>query len=120
MDIVTHGMMGFVIAAPFAAEHPEAAIAFMVGSVAPDLDALSRIAGRRSFLKCHQTYTHALPVIGGIGAVAYLVSTLRGLPGLQVALALTIGMVFHSVLDYSNTYGITLLAPFSNRRFCRE
>ena len=63
MDIVTHGMMGVVLAAPFAADYPEASIAFMLGSVVPDLDAVSRIAGRRSFLKCHQTYTHALPVI---------------------------------------------------------
>ena len=120
MDIVTHGMMGVVIAAPFAADYPEASIAFMLGSVAPDLDALSRIAGRRSFLKCHQTYTHALPVIVAIAAVAYVISTLLGLPGLQLALGLAVGMTFHSVLDYSNTYGITLLAPFSNRRFCRE
>ncbi len=29
-------------------------------------------------------------------------------------------MVFHSLLDYSNTYGITLLAPFSAKRFCGE
>ena len=41
-------MMGVVIAGPFAAEHPEGSIAFMMGSVVPDLDALSRIAGRRN------------------------------------------------------------------------
>ena len=120
MDIVTHGMMGVVIAAPFAASYPEASIAFMLGSVAPDLDAVSRIAGRRNFLKCHQTYTHALPVIAGIAAVAGLVAVALGAPGLRIALGLALGMAFHSLLDYSNTYGITLLAPFSSRRFCRE
>ncbi len=120
MDIVTHGMMGVVIAAPFAAEYPEASIAFMMGSVVPDLDAVSRIAGRRNFLKCHQTYTHALPVIVAIAAVACLVSAGFGLPGLPISLGLALGMGCHSVLDYSNTYGITLFAPFSNRRFCGE
>ena len=54
MDIVTHGVMGVVIAAPFAANHPDAAAAFMMGSVLPDADALSRVGGKRNFLKCHQ------------------------------------------------------------------
>jgi hypothetical protein len=29
-------------------------------------------------------------------------------------------MIFHSLLDVTNTYGIRLLAPFSSRRFCTE
>ena len=29
-------------------------------------------------------------------------------------------MTFHSVLDFTNTYGITLFAPFSRRRYCTE
>ncbi len=120
MDIVTHGMMGVVIAAPFMADYPEASIAFMMGSVAPDLDAMSRIAGRRSFLKFHQTYSHAFPVIAAIAAAAYVVSATLGFPGHHVALGLALVMCFHSMLDFSNTYGITLLAPFSDKRFCRE
>jgi hypothetical protein len=42
MDIVTHAMMGAIAASPFLQSHPEAAAAFMFGSVAPDLDAFSR------------------------------------------------------------------------------
>jgi membrane-bound metal-dependent hydrolase YbcI (DUF457 family) len=71
MDVVTHGMMGVVIAAPFAAQHPEAAVAFMFGSVIPDGDALARMGGKRGFLKCHQTYTHALPIIVAVSALAH-------------------------------------------------
>ena len=47
-------------------------------------------------------------------------SAALGFPGHHVALGLALGMCFHSVLDFSNTYGITLLAPFSDKRFCRE
>jgi hypothetical protein len=36
------------------------------------------------------------------------------------AAGLALGMLFHCALDYTNTYGITLLAPFSRRRFCAE
>ncbi len=120
MDTVTHGVMGVVIAAPLAANHPEAAAAFMVGSVLPDADALSRVAGKSSFLKCHQTYTHSLPIIAVITLVAYGIFDLLGFPDYRIAAGLGLGMVFHSLLDYSNTYGITLLAPFSEKRVCRE
>ncbi len=120
MDIVTHGVMGVVIAAPLAANHPEAAAAFILGSVLPDADALSRLGGKRAFLKCHQTYTHSLPIIAVVALVAYGIFDLLGFPDYRIAAGLALGMVFHSVLDYSNTYGITLLAPFSAKRFCRE
>ena len=116
MDIVTHGMMGVVIAAPFMADYPEASIAFMMGSVAPDLDAMSRIAGRRSFMKFHQTYSHAFPVIAAIAAAAYAVSVALGFPGHHIALGLALGMCFHSVLDFSNTY---VFCFSGNETFCK-
>ena len=114
MDIVTHGMMGVVVASPFMAEHPVPAALFMLGSVAPDLDAFSRVLGKRAFLRIHQTYSHALPVIAAIGLV--------GAAGFGPAggAALALGMLFHSVLDVTNTYGIRLFAPFSPRRYCTE
>jgi membrane-bound metal-dependent hydrolase YbcI (DUF457 family) len=115
MDIVTHGMMGVVAASPWVAERPEAAAAFIGGSVLPDLDALSRLFGKRVFLRAHQTYSHAIPVIAAVGAAT---AWATGLPG--VGLGLALGMLFHGLLDATNTYGITLLAPFTRRRFCTE
>ncbi len=115
MDIVTHGMMGVVVASPWASERPEAAAAFMFGSVLPDLDALSRLFGKRAFLRAHQTWSHAIPVMAAIGAATALAT---GLPGAGLGLAL--GMLFHGLLDATNTYGITLLAPFTRRRYCAE
>jgi membrane-bound metal-dependent hydrolase YbcI (DUF457 family) len=120
MDVVTHGMMGVVLAAPFAADQPEAAFAFMMGSVLPDADALGRVGGKRNFLRCHQTFTHSLPIIAAVSVVAYGILAMLGFPDYRIAAALGLGMAFHSLLDYSNTYGITLLAPFSRKRFCRE
>ena len=48
MDIVTHGMVGVLLAAPLAESHPIAAGSLLLGSVLPDLDALSRLAGKRA------------------------------------------------------------------------
>lgn len=120
MDIVTHGMMGTIVAAPFFAAYPEAAAAFMFGSVAPDLDAFSRVFGRRAFLKSHQTYSHAFPVIVAIGLVALAAREVGGVWAPWAPLGLALGMAFHTTLDWTNTYGITLFAPFSKKRFCTE
>lgn len=120
MDVVTHGLMGIIVASPFLAEHPLPAACFMMGSVLPDLDAFSRVMGKRRFLQVHQTYSHALPVIAIVGAVFWAVLAATGTSSPRAAAALALGMIFHSLFDVTNTYGIRLLAPFSSRRFCTE
>lgn len=120
MDIVTHAMMGVIVASPWLQTHPEAATAFMFGSVLPDLDAFSRVLGRRAFMRAHQTYSHAYPVIAGLGLAVWAGLQAAEIHAPYAALALALGAAFHSTLDWTNTYGITLLAPFSRRRFCRE
>jgi len=120
MDIVTHGMMGVIAASPFMAEHPVPSAFFMLGSVFPDLDAFSRVFGKRTFLRVHQTYTHAIPVIVAFGAIAGFALKACGIEAPLGGPALALGMLFHSFLDVTNTYGIRLWAPFSSRRYCTE
>ncbi len=107
-------MSGLVLASPFAMTHPLAASTFVLASVAPDLDALSRVFGKRAFLTVHQTWSHALPMIALLGALV-----LPFTPA-EFAVALVAGMSLHAVLDWTNTYGITLWAPFTGRRLCAE
>lgn len=120
MDIVTHAMMGTIVASPFLQSQPEAAAAFMFGSVVPDLDAFSRVFGRRAFLESHQTYSHAYPVIAMIGLAALGLREALDVFAPWAPLAFALGMAFHTTLDWTNTYGITLFAPFTRKRFCRE
>lgn len=114
MDIVTHSLIGAVVVSPFVLDYPFEASCFLMGSVLPDADALSRAFGKRTFLRAHQTVTHSLPVIGLVALAGRL------LLGSWVGLVLGLGMLFHTLLDFSNTYGITLVWPFSWRRFCLE
>lgn len=121
MDVVTHAMMGAIAASPLLESHPEAACAFALGAVAPDLDAFSRLLGKRAFMRAHQTYTHAYPIIAATGlAFAGLLMALGVEAWWQAGLGLALGMAFHATLDWTNTFGITLLAPFSSRRWCTE
>ncbi|HLP78178.1 MAG TPA: metal-dependent hydrolase [Candidatus Paceibacterota bacterium] len=120
MDIVTHACIGLIAAAPVVDSRPELALGLVAGSVLPDLDALSRVFGKRAFLRSHQTWSHALPVHAVTGTLTGLLASLCGLDGLLLGTGLFAGLVFHTLLDFSNTLGVTLFAPFSRRRFCLE
>ena len=120
MDVVTHVMMGTIAASALAEDRPEAAAAFVLGSVLPDLDALSRCFGKRSFRRFHQSQSHGLPNALFAGGMLWILIQALDWHAPWAAAGLALGMLFHSALDYTNTYGITLLAPFSRRRFCTE
>lgn len=120
MDIVTHGMVGVALAGPLLGTHPLEASGFILGSVAPDLDALSRCFGKRAFLDWHQGWTHAFPVIAVCGLCGCALAKLLWPEAAGLVVGLCLGAALHSFLDLTNTYGVRALAPFSRRRFCRE
>lgn len=119
MDIVTHAMMGVIIASPLVPAAPLTASCLIVGSVVPDLDVLCRIFGKRAFMICHQTYSHSLLAIICV-ACAFQVLQPTSLYEPWAGPALGAGMFLHSFTDVSNTYGIALFLPFSRRRFSFE
>lgn len=120
MDIFTHAGIGLIAAAPLLDSHPELAMGLVAGSVLPDLDALSRVLGKRAYLRSHQTWSHALPVHVVMSALAGLAGQAGGVDGVMLGVGLFVGLVVHVLLDFSNTLGVTLLAPFSRKRFCLE
>ncbi|MBA4191124.1 MAG: hypothetical protein C0467_24335 [Planctomycetaceae bacterium] len=120
MDIVTHTLMGSIVASPFLKDDPAVAFCIIFGSMAPDLDVFTLHVSRRFFLKCHQTYTHALPLIALGGLLVAGSLYLAGVNAIWLVAAFAAGMAFHALLDATNTYGVTLLAPFTTRRFCTE
>jgi len=110
-------MKGLIIAAPLATTAPLSAGAFLFGSVLPDIDMAVRCFGKVGFLRCHQTYTHSLPVILLASLVLMPVLAWLGINDPWPALALAAGMITHSLMDMSNTYGVALFTPFGRRRF---
>ncbi len=120
MDIVTHTMAGMILASPLVATAPVTATCVVVGSVLPDLDALSRCFGKVAFLRCHQTYTHSLLAIPLTSGLTWLLLRLLGVDAPFAPLALGAAMLLHSLMDVSNTYGVALLSPFSSKRYCVE
>ncbi len=120
MDIFTHAGIGLIAASPFLGTRPELALGVVAGSVLPDLDAVCRMAGKRTFLRAHQTWSHALPVQFAASVILGAVAGLTGWPSMAIGVGLFAGMLGHSLLDITNTYGVMWLAPFSRRRRCLE
>jgi membrane-bound metal-dependent hydrolase YbcI (DUF457 family) len=120
MDIVTHAGIGLVAASPFLPDRPELAVGIVAGSVLPDLDVLCRLRDKMAFLRAHQTWSHALPVQLTFSAGTAFIATLLGWRGMELGMGLLAGLIGHSLLDLTNTYGVAWLTPFSRRRFCLE
>ncbi len=120
MDIVTHAIIGMATSAGVMPTHPELACGLVLGNVAPDLDAFSRLGGKHAFLRFHQTYTHSLaavtfPII--VGAVFWML----GSPiWANLAFGVAIGMFMHVALDLTNSYGVRCLWPFTSKRFALD
>lgn len=118
MDIVTHAAAGVVLGSPLLLDRPETAAFFAFGSVVPDLDTMARVFGKMSFMKCHQTLTHSFfgIVIGSVCIPLLIMREFR----LEYTLAFALGMLLHTLFDWSNSYGVMLLCPFSRTRYCRH
>jgi membrane-bound metal-dependent hydrolase YbcI (DUF457 family) len=120
MDILTHAAIGLIVASPFLVDRPEFAVGVVAGSVLPDLDALCRLVSKRAFLLAHQTWSHSLPIQLALSIVVGAIAALSGLRGVELGGGLLAGLIGHSLLDLTNTFGVAWFAPFSRRRFCLE
>ncbi len=118
MDIVHHGMIGMIgFTAAEAAGDPVAGLFFLIGSVFPDLDVALMAFGKRAYLKNHQGFTHSLLLMPLFALLLVLAFVWYEPFGWHYVAAMMAGIGIHILLDYSNTYGITLLYPISKRRF---
>ena len=120
MDIVHHtliGGAGLILATEL--NQPIVGVAFIIGSIFPDLDVVFMIFGKRFYLRNHQGVTHSL-------ILAPLFSVLLCLPLLWllkiewnwfIYLGLLSGLALHITLDWFNTFRIALFYPLVKSRY---
>jgi uncharacterized protein (DUF1810 family)/membrane-bound metal-dependent hydrolase YbcI (DUF457 family) len=122
VDIVHHGVVGAAgVLAANALGYPDFGVAFLLASLAPDLDVLFVTLGKARFLRLHQGATHSLlgqAAISIFGAALMSFSTGGDFPEMLGGFAA--GAALHVVLDLLNTFGVMLLWPFCKRRFCAD
>ena len=90
---------------------------FLLGSILPDLDAFLVLLNERVYLKNHQGFSHSL-LLAPLYALILVFIFSFWIDFLWINyIGLLLGIFIHSILDYSNTYGIKLFYPLSNKRF---
>ena len=117
MDNITHTLTGLMMSrAGLNRLAPRATPLLMLAANIPDIDVLSWLWGTANYLHYHRWYTHALLLIPAMAVLPVLIMRLftRGaFDWKRQYLVSFIGTASHPLLDFTNPYGIRILAPFS-------
>ncbi|MCC7236650.1 MAG: metal-dependent hydrolase [Bryobacterales bacterium] len=121
MENLTHTLTGLLIArAGFDRRMPRAALVCILAANAPDIDVVSALGGSYVYLEHHRGLTHgflAAPLLALLCVVAARLTTRTAFPWLPAYTAALAAGLSHLLLDWTNIYGVRLLAPFSGQWF---
>jgi inner membrane protein len=117
MDNLTHTLTGlFLSRAGLNRLTPNASAILMVAANAPDIDVLSAAGGSLNYLHYHRQITHslaAMPVMAILSVLLVRAVSRKPVSWMGAFCAALIGVASHLLLDWTNSYGIRLLLPFS-------
>ncbi len=121
MDNVTHSLVGLAMArAGLNRFSPRATLLLILSANAPDIDIVALSRGGLAYLEAHRGYTHSLLGLPAMALLSVLVVAAiyrERLPWLNAWLLCCAGVGGHLLIDWTNSYGIRLLLPFSSRWF---
>ncbi len=121
MDNLSHTLTGLALArAGLNRLAPGATAVLLISANAPDGDIVGLLQGSLHYLEVHRGYTHSLIGLPVMALASVLVTAAlfrRRLPWLRLWLLACLGVGSHLLLDWTNSYGIRLLLPFSPRWF---
>lgn len=84
----------------------------VVAANLPDVDIISWAGGSLTYIEYHRGIAHSLIALPFMALIAMLLFRGRSW---QSYLACAVGVLSHLLLDWTNTYGIRMLLPFSGR-----
>jgi inner membrane protein len=121
MDNLTHTLTGVVMSRAGLNRwysHPTALL--MLAANAPDIDIVAALGGSFNYFMNHRGITHSIftaPLMAILPVLVVCACT-RTMRGWKAAYLISlIGVLSHLLLDWTNTYGIRLLLPFSSQWF---
>jgi inner membrane protein len=132
MDPITHTLTGYCLSqAGFNRKTRNATVTLLVAANLPDIDAVSRLGGSLAYLEYHRGPTHSLVGITVLAALtAAVVYALRkdAPPGRNspplsakwLFLGCWAATASHLLLDLTNSYGVRLFWPWSNRWYAAD
>lgn len=119
MDNITHSLTGLALArVGLNRMAPGAVLLLLLSANAPDIDIAALARGPLRYLEIHRGYTHSLLAMPLLAAISVLLTALilrRKLPWGSAYLLGCIGVASHLLLDWTNSFGVRLLLPFSSQ-----
>ena len=121
MDNLTHSLTGLMLSrSGLNRFYPRATVLLILSANVPDIDFVAIARGPLYYFEQHRGITHSIAALPVMALLPVLVvcAIARSMRGWAVAWALSmIGVASHLLLDWTNTYGIRLLFPFSSQWF---
>ena len=121
MDNLTHSLTGLALSrAGLDRLSPRAVWLLLLSANAPDADIVAARLGAFRYLEVHRGYTHSLlgaPLVAALCVLLVAAVFRQKLPWLRAFLLCLLGLASHLLLDWTNSYGVRPLIPFSSRWF---
>jgi inner membrane protein len=121
MDNLTHTLTGVVLSRAGLNRWYSKSIALLILSAnIPDIDIVAAFGGAFNYFVFHRSVTHAIAMAPVMAAIPVLLvcAFSRSLEGWRAAYVISlIGVASHLLLDWTNSYGVRFLWPFSSRWF---
>jgi inner membrane protein len=121
MDNITHTLTGFALSrAGLNRFSPRAVLLLLLSANAPDIDIVALSGGSLRYLEAHRGYSHSLlclPVMAILPVLVVAAIYRQRLPWMKAWVICCAGVGSHLLLDWTNSFGIRLLLPFSSRWF---
>lgn len=121
MDNLTHTLTGLMLGrAGLNRFYPRADLVLILAANIPDIDIVNIVRGPLYYFEHHRGITHSIAAMPVMALLPVLIGCAVGrtMRGWGAAWAISvIGVASHLLLDWTNTYGIRLLLPFSSQWF---
>jgi inner membrane protein len=121
MDNLTHSLTGLMLSrAGLNRWYPRATLVLVIAANIPDIDFLAIARGPLYYFEQHRGITHSIAAAPIMALLPVLLACAIGrtMRGWAAAWGISIvGVASHLLLDWTNTYGIRLLFPFSSQWF---
>jgi|SRR6185312_11504286 len=118
MDNLTHSLTGLALARTGLQKYsPHGTLLLIVAANLPDADGVSWFWGPLKYLEIHRGYAHSLVGLPLVALLAVLITAAirrTRLPWLAAWAIACVGVASHLLLDWTMSYGIRLLLPFSS------
>jgi len=118
MDNLTHSLTAVLLTrAGLDRLTPRAMWIAVITANAPDFDAVTLASGLEAYFTEHRGFTHAIafaPLVAALPVLMVAAIFRQRLPWLRAWLLSLTVVASHLLLDFTNTYGIRLLLPFSD------